>query len=289
MATLIRIRQGSRLALFVLLGQFVAILFGLFQSLSLLGIGPKLPTPQLVVPCSSLFLLVIMSLALADRVNILREEADRANAALKTSERRLNAYLDALPFNIQVHDPQLKPLYVNSMIREAAPVQPEGYFEEQYEVWLREFPAVISGTDEPYPIDQLPLIRAAHGEAAHADDVALNLPWGKVVLESWAVPLRDEQGEISAIVTAFQDISQRRAVETELASYRETLEQRVAQRTSELASLNTSLGARVAELTAINEVGRRVASISSREATLGRSRTSPGPGFRRGIGLHLLV
>ena len=112
-ATLIRIRQGSRLALFVLLGQFVAILFGLFQSLSLLGFGPKLPTPQLVVPCSSLFLLVIMSLALADRVNILREEADRANAALKASERRLNAYLDALPFNIQVHDPQLKPLYVN--------------------------------------------------------------------------------------------------------------------------------------------------------------------------------
>ena len=86
-ATLIRIRQGSRLALFLLLGQLVAILFGLVQSLSLLGFGPKVPTPQLVVPCSSLFLLVIMSLALADRVNVLRREADQANAALKDSER----------------------------------------------------------------------------------------------------------------------------------------------------------------------------------------------------------
>ena len=107
------------------------------------------------------------------------------------------------------------------------------------------------------------------GEAAHADDVGLNLPQGQVTIESWAVPLRDDQGQISAIVTAFQDISQRRAIETELAHYRETLEQRVAQRTSELAALNTSLGARVAELTAINEVGRRMAHIGSLESTLG--------------------
>ena len=51
-------------------------------------------------------------------------------------------------------------------------------------------------------------------------------------------------------------------------NYRETLEQRVAQRTSELAALNTSLGERVAELTAVNEVGRRVARIDDLAATL---------------------
>lgn len=260
-ATIIRVRQGSRLALFLLLGQVTAIVFGIVQSLSTLGFGPKLPVLPLLVPSNSLFLLVLMSLALADRINGLRKEADRANAALTASEQRLTSYLDALPFNIQVHDPQLKPLYINAAIRKSGGVQREGWYEEQYKVWLQEYPVVVSGTGEPYPIEKLPLMRAAGGEWAHADDVAINMPRGQVVIEAWAVPLRDEAGSITAIVSAFQDISHRRAIETELANYRETLEQRVAQRTSELA-------ARVSELTAINEVGRQVARISDLQGTL---------------------
>jgi signal transduction histidine kinase/PAS domain-containing protein len=268
-ATLMRIRQGSRLALFLLLGQLVAIVFGLVQSLSLLGFGPKVPTPQLVVPCSSLFLQVIMSLALADRVNVLRREADKANAAIKDSEERLKVYLDALPFQVQVHDPQLTPLYVNASIRQNPYNMPDGWYDQQYDAWLRDFPVVVSGTDQPYPLEQLPLIRSARGEPAHADDIAIQTPRGQVTIESWSTPLRDQAGNITAIVSAFHDISKRRANEIELAGYRETLEQRVAQRTSELAALNTSLGARVTELTAINEVGRRVAHLTKMEATLG--------------------
>ena len=99
--------------------------------------------------------------------------------------------------------------------------------------------------------------------------MVVELPNGRVTLEAWSEPLYDDLGRVTAIVTAFQDISKRRATENELASYRETLEQRVAQRTSELAAINTSLGARVAELTAINEVGRRMAHIGSLESTLG--------------------
>lgn len=268
-ATIIRVRQRSRMALFFLIGQFLPIAYGLVQSLSILGIGPRWPGLPFVVPINSLFLLVLMSLALADRINLLRREADQANAALLASEQRLSTYLDALPFSIQVHDAKLKPLYVNAAIRQTSRDLPPGWFDEPYEVWVRAFPAFISGTDQPYPIEQLPLMRAAQGETAHADNVGLPGPQGQVTVEAWAVPLFDEQGGVTAIVSAFQDISARRAVETELLNYRETLEQRVAQRTSELAALNTSLGARVAELTAINEVGRRVARINDLATTLG--------------------
>ena len=268
-ATVIRVQQGSRLALFVLIGQAVPIAYGLAQSLSILGIGPRWPGLPFIVPVNSLFLLVVMSLALADRVSLLRRAADQANAALIASEQRLKTYLDALPFSVQVHDANLKPLYVNAAIRQVPRDLPPGWFEEEYAVWLREVPVAIAGTDLPYPVEQLPLIRASRGETAHADDVAIVFPDGQVAIESWAVPLRDGQGQITAIVSAFQDISARRAVEAELSSYRATLEQRVAQRTSELAAINASLGERVAELTAINEVGRRVARITDLEGTLG--------------------
>ena len=267
-ATVVAIRQGQRMAVFLLLGQAIPIVSGLAQALSIFGIGPKLPVLPLLVPVNSLLLLLIMSLALADRVNHLRRAAGEANAALQASEQRLRTYLDALPFNVQVHDAQLKPLYVNAQIRQTEVSVPEGWFEEQYEVWVRGFPVFISGTDQPYPVEQLPLMRAARGEKAHSDDVDVQTPAGRKPLESWAVPLFDETGAISAIVTAFQDISRRRATENELASYREHLEQRVTQRTAELASLNANLTARVTELTAINEVSRRVTHIGDLRGTL---------------------
>jgi two-component system nitrate/nitrite sensor histidine kinase NarX len=266
-ATIVRVRQGSRLALFFLLGQTLPIIFGIMQSVSLLGVGPHWPSLPLLVPINSLWLLVIMSLALADRINLLRKETDAANAALRISEERLSTYLDALPFNIQVHDPQLKPLYVNDYIRRNGAEITPGFYEQEYGVWVDAFPVEAWGTGKPYPLERLPLIRAAQGEACHSDDVVVNLPEGKkVVVESWAVPLKDAAGNVTAILTAFQDITARRAIETELADYRETLEQRVAQRTAELGALNANLGARVAELTAINEIGRRVAHVGDLRA-----------------------
>ena len=108
----------------------VPIAYGLVQSLSILGIGPRWPGLPFVVPVNSLFLLVVMSLALADRVNLLRREADQANAALIASEQRLKTYLDALPFSVQVHDANLKPLYVNAAIRQVPRDLPPGWFEE---------------------------------------------------------------------------------------------------------------------------------------------------------------
>ena len=57
--------------------------------------------------------------------------------------------------------------------------------------------------------------------------------------------------------------------ETEMhVFHREQLERRVAQRTAELAALNANLGARVTELTAINEVSRRVMRIGDLQAAL---------------------
>ena len=207
----------------------------------------------------------------------------------RTASERLKAYLDALPFSSRCtirsssHFMSMRPF---ARIRTACPT---AGLIEQYAVWLREFPVVVSGTDQPYPLEQLPLIRAARGEAAHADDVAIQIPDGQVTIESWAVPAARRPGNITAIVSAFHDISQRRAVEIELARYRETLEQRVAQRTSELAALNTSLGARVSR-TDGHQRGRPARGAHNRHGSdLGRGRTGPRPSIPGDAGQHQLV
>ena len=125
----------------------------------------------------------------------------------------------------------------------------------------------VYGRDIPYPPENIPLLRAARGESAHADDLAVTLPDGEHVVEAWAVPLTDEAGQIATIVTAFQDITARRAIEQELASYRDHLEQRVAQRTAELAAVNAVLEVRVAELSAINDISRTLGFIGDLEQT----------------------
>jgi two-component system nitrate/nitrite sensor histidine kinase NarX len=260
--TVIGVRQGSRPAIYFLVAQLLPIVLGLLQSTAILGLAPWSPPLVTSVPTSELLLIVLMSLALADRVNIMRNEAERANRELAASEKRLADYLDALPFGIVVHDSTLKPTYANRSLRDDWLVQSTRFDHEEVDRWLQEHAIVVTGTGEPYPQDRMPLMRAAAGERAHADDLAVDLPRGRIPIEVWSSPLVDAAGKVTAIISAFEDISARRAVENELASYRDHLEQRVAVRTAELAAANTTLQARVSELSAINEISQAVAHLA---------------------------
>jgi signal transduction histidine kinase len=111
-------------------------------------------------------------------------------------------------------------------------------------------------------------MRAAQGETAHADDLVIHFGGQDRVLEAWSVPIRDANGQVSAIITAFQEITARRAIDHELESYREHLEQRVRQRTAELATANATLYARIRELSALNDISQRVALITDLDRTL---------------------
>ena len=56
----------------------------------------------------------------------------------------------------------------------------------------------------------------------------------RVPLEMWASPVRDEPGNVESAVLVFQDITQRKQAEAELAEYRKQLESLVEKRTDEL-------------------------------------------------------
>ncbi|MBN1563493.1 MAG: GAF domain-containing protein, partial [Anaerolineae bacterium] len=72
------------------------------------------------------------------------------------------------------------------------------------------------GTDELYPVDQMPLVRGMSGESVQIDDMEIRRPDGKrILLEVTGAPITDAQGNVTASLAVFNDITERRRAEEE--------------------------------------------------------------------------
>jgi signal transduction histidine kinase/HAMP domain-containing protein/ActR/RegA family two-component response regulator len=154
------------------------------------------------------------------------------NEALARSENRLTQILEAIPVGISVHDISGQIIYANPTSShllgiEAIPSATTEQLAQIYRVYT-------AGTDELYPLENMPVVRSLRGERARVDDIEIRLPERTVPLEVYSTPLFDETGTIVAAIAAFFDISKRKETEQILANYNRTLEAEVAQRTKEL-------------------------------------------------------
>ena len=86
-------------------------------------------------------------------------------------------------------------------------------------------------------IKKNPLIQGAYNAEAFFPDLSKNGKW----LFFTAAPLRNQQGKVIGAIETFQDISERKLAEEELAKYREHLEELVKKRTKELEEKNKEL------------------------------------------------
>lgn len=95
----------------------------------------------------------------------------------------------------------------------------------------------------PYGIDDWPLSRAMRdGEVVVDEEIDVFRVDGRPgVLLASAAPVRDRQGRIVAGVLTFHDITARKQAEEDLLRAREELEERVHERTAQLAQANTAL------------------------------------------------
>ena len=75
----------------------------------------------------------------------------------------------------------------------------------------------IAGTDELYPRDQIPIVRALAGFETLVSDLELHHPDRKIPVSAWARPVYDDKGTIVAAVSTFYDITARQDVERALA------------------------------------------------------------------------
>ena len=166
-------------------------------------------------------------------------ELQASNKLLAESESKLNQIIAAIPVGISVHDITGKIVYANQSALQLLGIEtiPEAETTElavTYQVYL-------AGTDQLYPVKNMPVVRSLQGQRAWVDDMEIRLPDRTILLEAYSTPLFDETGEIIAAIAAFFDITERQKTQKVLTDYNRTLQTEVAERTAELARVNEQL------------------------------------------------
>lgn len=122
-------------------------------------------------------------------------------------------FLDRLPVATFALDINGAPAYANDAAldllgRGVIPSADPGRLSEVY-------PSYVAGTDDPYPPERMPIVRALQGEHATVDDVELFRNGRRVPIEATAAPVRDSNGDITHAIAVFFDISERRRAQEE--------------------------------------------------------------------------
>ncbi len=142
-------------------------------------------------------------------------ERKLAVEALRESERRTISFLEGLPIGVFVVTADGKPSYANAMathlLGRSLAADADGNDLPDY------YQAYLAGTDQLYPAERRPLVRALAGEQVTVDDVEIRQPDRTIPLEVWASPVRDSAGRITHAITAFYDITERKQTQAQIA------------------------------------------------------------------------
>ncbi len=159
----------------------------------------------------------------------------------RAREKRVNQILDAIPVAVTAHDPTGRFIYGNLKAQQLLGIKTP--LEIKTEQLSQVFQIYQAGTDQLYPIDQLPLVRTFAGESVKIDDMELRQADKTIPLEVLTVPIFDETGVIIYAIAAFSDITERKQAQKFIADYNHTLETQIAERTKKLHQQNEILQA----------------------------------------------
>ncbi|KAB8318837.1 response regulator [Tolypothrix campylonemoides VB511288] len=240
--------------------------------------------------------------AQAELLSRLQQEVTerlRAEEALRESERRLAQFLEAVPVGVLVFDANSEPYYTNQAAQQ---ILGEGVKTAATAAQFNQiYPVYQAGTQQLYPVEQLPLVRALNGKSTTVvDDMVIHQGDKIIPLEVSATPIYDEKGEIIYAIAAFTDITQRKQAEAEriqftqelasknaalqqakdaLAESNRTLEQKVEERTRELSQTLEILKATQAELVFENALLKNAEQSSTFDYQVGGSLPMNAPTY----------
>jgi PAS domain S-box-containing protein len=182
----------------------------------------------------------------------LLQKMKELTQALTASEQGLTQFLEALPVGVAVIDSTGKVSYTNQMGKNL--LGKDILLDTTSENRAANYQFYRAGTDQLYPRERLPLVRALKGETVTVDDIEIHRDGKVISLEMRTIPILDTQGNIDYAITVFHDISERKRLETERQqaskalweSEQQTLERQVAERTAQLSLTNLRLEQEIA-------------------------------------------
>jgi PAS domain S-box-containing protein len=182
-----------------------------------------------VLALTGLISLVIAGGIVLVGINLAR----RRDVETRLREQSLQSVqlLEGLPVGIFMLGEDGRPQYANRLSTEmlGQGIKPDADSKDLAEVYR----VYEVGTNDLFPSEQLPIVRALAGEHV-IGDVEIARGDGRIALEVWASPIRNQEGRLTAAVAAFLDVTERRQTQRDLAKLNVELEDRVRQRTADL-------------------------------------------------------
>lgn len=140
---------------------------------------------------------------------------------LQVSNKRLHQFLDTMPLGVVVVDSEGQLYYTNHKAHLL--FGPGAILHDIPDETAIIYPSYITGTDQKYPEENLPLVRALQGENVVVDDIELHQSDLVIPLEARATPIYSDTGKITFAIATFQDISDRKKAEKERQNFIEEM------------------------------------------------------------------
>ncbi len=160
------------------------------------------------------------------------EELKESFRASEADRNSLNTLISTIPSAVVIlEQPDGKISFINERAKELYGMDPTGLkIEEHPKLGLLK----LDGT--PYRGDEMPASRSLlNGEIVRNEDLILEQPDGNhIFVSASSAPIYNPEGEISAVIGVFEDITDRKELEEELKQARDHLEEQVEERTAEL-------------------------------------------------------
>ncbi|HAI68701.1 MAG TPA: hypothetical protein DCM38_04595, partial [Gammaproteobacteria bacterium] len=145
---------------------------------------------------------------------VISIENAKLYSELHESESRLTQFLEAMPVAVGILDAKGQPYYLNQRGKE---ILGKGVADNTTAKQIPEtYQLYIAGTDQKYPSDKLPIVRALKGETSTIDNIEIHLSDQKMIpIQTRGTPIFDENGKVIYALNVFQDITERKQREAE--------------------------------------------------------------------------
>jgi PAS domain S-box-containing protein len=178
---------------------------------------------------------------------------------IRDSEKRFVSFLETVPAGVYIISADGSPYYANE---EAKKILGRGLVPGTSPENIGEvYNAYIQGTNQPYPSDRIPIVRALSGERSTISDIEVWRPDSIAPLFVTGAPIYDSDGTLQYAMAAFVDISEQKLSEQKLAESEERYRQFIESATDIIYRTDHN-----GRLTYVNPVGLKSFGYSEDES-----------------------